>query len=84
MQQLSIFIGTQVDMHTLFANKSSAWILLFSAITIVWWFSIWTLVDDTLRMIAGGKRHIHLALCAVLIAAISIGFYGYPELLDKM
>ena len=70
-------------MHTLFADKSATWILLFSAITIIWWFCIWTLVEDTLRVLSGRQRYIHLTLCAVLIAVIFIGFYEYPELLEK-
>jgi hypothetical protein len=71
-------------MNTLFAGKSTLWILVFSAITIVWWLCIWTLVDDTLAMVSRGKRHIHLLLCAVLVIVIFIGFYEYPELLEKL
>jgi hypothetical protein len=80
----SIFIRVLYRMQNLFANKSTTWILLFSAITIIWWFAIWTVVEDTLVLVSGGKRHIHVALCVAIIAAISIGFYGYPELLEKL
>ena len=80
----SIFIPVlNMAAHSLFGNKSTSWILVFSAITIIWWFCIWTVVEDILAIMSGGKKHIHVSLCLAIIAAISIGFYGYPELLEK-
>ena len=43
-----------------------------SIITILWWVSIWYLIEEGIEYIAGNKRHLKAITCIVIIISISI------------
>ena len=55
-----------------------------SILIIVWWVSIWILIEETIEYISGDKRHVKLYVCVILIVLISMYVNMYPVLADKL
>ena len=58
-------------------------ILLISTLVILWWISIWGLVDITLRYFLGThKRNFAIVYACIIVFVISIVSL-YPDLVEK-
>lgn len=59
-------------------------ILGTSVLIIVWWVSVWILIEETIEYISGDKRHVKLYVCVILIVLISVYVNLYPALASKL
>ena len=55
-----------------------------SVLIIVWWVSVWVLIEETIEYISGNKQHVKLYVCVILIIIISIYVNMYPAVADKL
>jgi hypothetical protein len=55
-----------------------------SVLIIVWWVSIWILIEEAIEYISGDKRHVKLYVCVILIVVISLYVNMYPVIADKL
>ena len=55
-----------------------------SVLIIVWWVSVWILIEEAIEYISGDKRHIKLYVCVILIVLISLYVNLYPALASKL
>ena len=58
-------------------------ILLISTLVIVWWISIWGLVDIFLREMLGNSTKHFVTAYSLMALAVLIIVYKYPRLLES-
>jgi len=60
-------------------KQASTNVISLSMITILWWASIWYLIEETIIYISGNKKHLKAAICISIIMTITFYCYVYPE-----
>jgi len=50
-----------------------------SIINILWWVSVWYLIEEGIVFISGNKRHFKAMICIIISVSIVIYTSFYPE-----
>jgi len=54
-------------------------ILGSSVIVILWWASIWVLIDEGIEFVSGNRKHIKLAVCLIIVFGILVTCAIFPH-----
>ena len=52
---------------------------LASIITILWWASIWYLIEETMVYVSGNKKHFKAFICMIIIIGITMYSFLNPD-----
>jgi hypothetical protein len=55
-----------------------------SAVIIIWWVSLWLIIEETIAYVSGDKRHIKLAVCTLIIIILTIYAHIQPTFARKL
>jgi len=55
-----------------------------SIIIIIWWVTLWLIVEETIVYLSGNKRHLKLSICVVIIIIISIYAHVFPKFASRL
>jgi hypothetical protein len=47
-------------------------ILGTSFIIILWWVSLWLIVEESISFISGDKRHVKMSICVMIIVILTV------------
>jgi len=50
-----------------------------SMITILWWASLWYLIEETIVYVTGNKKHLKAAICIAIIMTIIFYCHINPD-----
>jgi len=55
-----------------------------SIIIIIWWVTLWLIIEETIVYLSGDKRHIKISICVVIIIIISIYAHVFPKFASRL
>ena len=50
-----------------------------SVIVILWWVSIWVLIEEGIEFVSGNRKHIKLAVCLTIIFGVVVTCALFPH-----
>jgi len=55
-----------------------------SIIIIMWWVSIWILIEEAILYVSADKRHLKLYVCTLIIIIITLCAHIQPHIISKL
>jgi hypothetical protein len=55
-----------------------------SAIIIIWWVSLWLIIEETIVYVSGDRRHVKLAICTLIVIVLSFYAHIYPAFTRRL
>lgn len=54
-----------------------------SILVILWWVSVWILIEEGIVFVSGNRKSTKLLVCAVIVAGILIACSIFPHYIDR-
>ena len=54
-----------------------------SILVILWWVSLWILIEEGIVFVSGNRKSIKLLVCAVIVVSILIACAIFPHYIDR-
>lgn len=54
-----------------------------SILVILWWVSVWILIEEGIVFVSGNRKSIKLLVCAVIVTGILIACSIFPNHIDR-
>lgn len=54
-------------------------ILGSSVVVILWWVSVWVLIEEGIEFVSGNRKHLKLAVCLIIIFGIVLTCALFPQ-----
>ena len=54
-----------------------------SIVVILWWVSLWILIEEGIVFVSGNRKSIKLLVCAVIVVGILIACAIFPHYIDR-
>ena len=57
--------------------------MIMSILVILWWVSLWILIEEGIVFVSGNRKSIKLLVCAVIVVCILIACSIFPHYIDR-
>ena len=55
-----------------------------SVLVILWWVSIWFMIEEAILFVSGNKRHIKLLVCLIISVSVVMVCSVFPQNLSRL
>ena len=54
-----------------------------SILVILWWVSMWLIIEEGILFVSGNRKHIKMLVCALIIVGVLITCSIFPHHMDR-